>query len=309
MSALTEPEPRAVEAYDAIVVGAGPAGSAAAYTLASMKIKVCLLDKNSFPRDKLCGGLITYRSKDLLNRIFEHNINDDLFLRSNDIVFKMAGRTLSSTHSRWPLFFTMRYDFDAFLVNLAQNAGAHLRLGSTISDLNFDTKRLRLESGDILSYRFLVGADGVNSQIARKLFGQSFDQQSIGFGLEIEVPREHLPGHTDAVEIEFDAARWGYGWVFPKRRGFTFGVGGIHSLNPDLRERLVQFLSVRGVDHKLFRVKGQYIPFGDYRSRGPVRPMCFSVVTLPASSTPSLAKASLSLSKVVQLLAHQSRKK
>ena len=160
----------------------------------------------------------------------------------------------------------MRYDFDAFLLNLAQRAGAEARLGSPISELDLAGKRLRLVSGQVLSYRFLVGADGVNSQVARSLFGQSFNQETIGFGLEIEVPREHLPKRPDAVEIEFDAARWGYGWVFPKRQCFTFGVGGIHSLNPNLRDRLTHFLSVRGVDVKKFKVKGQYIPFGDYRS-------------------------------------------
>ena len=77
MSAVTEPTP--VDSYDAIVVGAGPAGSAAAYTLASKKIKVCLVDKMSFPRDKLCGGLITLRSKTLLSSIFNSAVDDSLF--------------------------------------------------------------------------------------------------------------------------------------------------------------------------------------------------------------------------------------
>src|SRR2546430_2292891 len=94
--------------YDALVIGAGPAGSAAAYTLASRGVRVCLVDKAVFPRDKLCGGLVTHRSINLLSEIFENKLNPDLFTKSHDVIFKMASKTLSSTRSTWPLYFTMR---------------------------------------------------------------------------------------------------------------------------------------------------------------------------------------------------------
>jgi hypothetical protein len=46
--------------YEVIVVGGGPAGSAAAHTLASRGVHTCIIDKSDFPRDKLCGGLVTF---------------------------------------------------------------------------------------------------------------------------------------------------------------------------------------------------------------------------------------------------------
>jgi len=49
--------------YDAIVIGGGPAGSVAAFTLAKGGLRTCLVDKSNFPRDKLCGGLVTLRTK------------------------------------------------------------------------------------------------------------------------------------------------------------------------------------------------------------------------------------------------------
>ena len=61
----------ACESYEAVVVGGGPAGSAAAYTLAAAGKKVCLIDKAEFPRDKLCGGGLTFRSKRAFERIFK----------------------------------------------------------------------------------------------------------------------------------------------------------------------------------------------------------------------------------------------
>ena len=55
--------------FDAIVIGAGPAGSTAAYLLAKKGFKVLILDKKAFPRDKLCGGLITWKTVKVLENI------------------------------------------------------------------------------------------------------------------------------------------------------------------------------------------------------------------------------------------------
>ena len=57
--------------YDAIVIGAGPAGTTAAYLLAKNGFKVLIIDKKSFPRDKLCGGLLTQKTVKLLEDIFQ----------------------------------------------------------------------------------------------------------------------------------------------------------------------------------------------------------------------------------------------
>jgi flavin-dependent dehydrogenase len=55
--------------------------------------------------------------------------------------------------------------------------------------------------------------------------------------------------------------------VFPKQRTHTIGVAGIHANNPDLKARLADYLALKKLDIANHRVKGQYIPFGDYRAR------------------------------------------
>jgi geranylgeranyl reductase family protein len=255
------------ESYDVVVVGGGPAGSAAAYALASRGRRVCLIDKSNFPREKLCGGLITLRSKKIFESVFARKWKEDLFISSNDIDFYSDGKPLAHTTGYSTLFFTMRVDFDHYLLELARDAGAVLKLDSKISRLDLDANAVVLESSEQLNFQFLVGADGVNSQVARLLFGESFNPKTIGFGLEVEVPRERMPTQTDTVEIDFGSARSGYGWTFPKKRTFTLGVGGMHRLNPNLRDSLDRYVRRKGLDPGEFRVKGQYIPFGDFRKQ------------------------------------------
>jgi menaquinone-9 beta-reductase len=253
--------------FDAVVIGGGPAGSAAAHTLATAGRRVCIIDKARFPREKLCGGLVTPRSKSTFEAIFGGTWKDELFNSSRNIEFFADGQFLAPQEAKLPLFFTMRFSFDDYLLGLAREAGAVTMLGETIETIDLDRSVVKLQSGEEVRFRFLIGADGVNSLVAKTLFGTSFNQHTIGFGLEVEVPRERLPSQADTVEIDFGAAHWGYGWVFPKARTFTIGVGGIHRLNPDLRARLDAYLRHKQLDSHDFKVKGQYIPFGDYRKQ------------------------------------------
>src|SRR5665213_1329008 len=85
-----------VEKYEVAVVGGGPAGSAAAYTLAAAGRSVCLIDKSEFPREKLCGGLITLRSKKTFEAIFGTPWDSNIFNSSREIYFFADGKELAS---------------------------------------------------------------------------------------------------------------------------------------------------------------------------------------------------------------------
>jgi geranylgeranyl reductase family protein len=254
------------ESYEAVVVGGGPAGSAAAYTLAAAGKKVCLIDKAEFPRDKLCGGGLTFRSKSAFERIFKRPWKAELFNSSRDFLFSSNGRFVASYRSRANIYFMMRRSFDHYLLGLARDAGATLRLGDAVGNIDLAEKSLTLRSGQEIAFGFLIGADGVNSVVAKTLFGKSFDPATVAFTLEAEVPRDRLPHQGDRVEFDFNAARWGYGWVFPKQDFVTIGIGGMHRLNPDLRRRLDAYFQHKGLDAKDFKVKGQYLPCGDCRA-------------------------------------------
>ena len=95
----------------------------------------------------------------------------------------------------------------------------------------------------------MIGADGVNSFVAKQLFGSSFDQNKIGFALEVELPKGT---HKYAQpSIHFNVVNWGFGWVFPKKHSDTFGIVGLHRLNAKLKDQLQNSL-IRLAFRKLF---------------------------------------------------------
>ena len=251
--------------YDVVVVGGGPSGSAAAFSAKALGLKVCVIDKANFPREKLCGGLVTPRSKRLHLDIFGQEIAENLLNHSDSISFFSEKKRLERIVGYKTLFFCMRYEFDHSLIVRCGDKGVDLFLGHSITNIDTTENCVYTDQGFSATYGVLIGADGANSQVAKAAFGSSFDQSTIGFGLEVEVPRAKLPDQGEDIEIDFAAARWGYGWVFPKRQSFTIGVGGIHRLNPDMKLRLEKYLSLKNLRSSDYKVKGQYIPFGDFR--------------------------------------------
>ena len=250
--------------FDIVVVGAGPAGSAAAITAAKAGFSVALVDKASFPRDKLCGGLFTGRSRQNMTRIFNVDVYNELFLECSKMRFRAGDRIISEVLDAPIMWLTMRRNFDEFLFQTALGMGVNNFTGSAALEVNQDENCLQLKDGSSLSYKVLIGCDGVNSSVAKSLFGSSFDPTKIGFGLEVEVPIEAEKSPEQTVEVDFSAADWGYGWSFPKHKSTTIGLGGINVENPNMKQRLAEFLT-RYPNSTDLKVKGQYLPFGDFR--------------------------------------------
>jgi len=251
-----------VARFDVVVVGAGPAGAAAAVTAARAGLRVALADRHRFPRDKLCGGLVTGRARGHYAAIFGHPMPFTAEACSTTVDFHFNGRPAGVVADAPPLCGTMRREMDAMLCAQALAAGAADFTGRGVTGVDTQASEVVLD-GARLGYRVLIGADGVNSAVARALFGQPFDRAHIGFGLEIEAPG--APPPDAPVRIDLGAARWGYGWAFPKRETTTVGVGGLLSENPDLKRDMAAYCNLLGIDTASLRVKGQFLPFGDVR--------------------------------------------
>lgn len=249
----------------AVIVGGGPGGSTAAYTLLKEGIDVLLLDKSTFPRNKLCGGLLTGRTKRVFHEVFENGWADSFEYTAYGAGIFKGNTLLNEVAHHSELYQSQRYHFDDYLLKRCLDLGLRTHLGDAVLDVDFATNTLKLKSGLTISYDYLIGADGVNSAVAKNLFGQSFDKDKIGFALEVELPkgkREYpLPS------LHFEVVKWGYGWVFPKENSDTFGLAGVHRLNPHMKENFQQFHETLFGERYQGKIHGHYIPFGDFKKQ------------------------------------------
>ena len=252
-----------MQSFDIIVIGAGPAGSAAACWAARQGLSVALVDKASFPRNKLCGGLFTERSRAYYEEIFGQEFDLSKAVSRTEIEFWHDGERLAQLRDVPPLHLTMRFDLDDHLFQTAIAYGAADFSGRSIEGIEGST--VKLSDGEALRAEVLIGADGVKSIVARQLFGASFDKDTIGFGLEIEAPPQEQDPAAQPLRIDFAAAEWGYGWSFPKQGSTTVGIGGLLSRNPDMKGRFANYLGSMDLNDDTKRFKGHHLPFGDFR--------------------------------------------
>jgi geranylgeranyl reductase family protein len=251
--------------YDAIVIGAGPAGSTCAYRLAGAGASVLLLDRARFPRDKPCGGGVTVRALDALPVSIAPVIEDvvsvaELRLRYRTAVERGSGAPLA--------VMTQRIRLDAHLVEEAVRAGAEFRDGTKVDHVETSNGRVVVGAGgERLFTRALVGADGVNGIVGRELgLGGN---QAVGVALEGNVPWGKLDRgrYAGRIVMELGVLSGGYGWVFPKGDHANVGVGGWESEGPKLRAHLARLCVEHGIGlGDLEELRGYRLPLRSPRS-------------------------------------------
>ena len=256
-----------MERFDAIVVGAGPAGSATAIRLARAGASVLLADRARFPRDKPCGGGLTGRAVKELPVDVTPVVED--VVRTFEV--RLGYRKRFERRSEAPLvLMTQRRRLDAFLVEQAAEAGAVFRDGVTVEGVTVRPDGATLRVGGVVVHgRVLVGADGVNGRIARDagLGG------GIVYGIALEGNGPLRPEQAGCATVELGVVPGGYGWVFPKAGHANYGVGGWAAEGPRLRAHLRRLCAVHAVDDTtLTDLHGRRLPIRRTSNavRGPV---------------------------------------
>lgn len=253
----------AMQRFDAIVAGAGPAGLAAAHVLCSGGMKTALIDKSFFPRDKLCGGLLSSRARQVFEDIFQGEWGACIEKETSSARVLDPVGLLTAVDDSPPLYLTSRKTFDSHLLSLTEKRGPAIFLGSPVKSVSHGPERVILGNGTVLEGDFLIGADGVTSRIRECLFPASFDKGRYALCLQADVPFQDLKNPPACPEVYFGFIRWGYGWVFPKKDRVSIGIGGSLSRNREMKKAFSEFYRhITGRDP--CRTRGHYMPFGDY---------------------------------------------
>lgn len=203
---------------DVVVVGAGPAGCAAAHDLALQGIRVRLLDRVEFPRKKVCAGGLTVKARRALPYSAE------------PVVQRTVSSLAVSCRMRRQRFFTGkdpichmvdRSAFDFFCLQKTVAAGAVFKIVNRIESI-VETRGIVTMNTDFgpIRCRYLIGADGVHSRV-RLLTGRF---KAIRFGFGIEGIVKDLPDNDPGMGFDFDRVCGGYGWVFPKKDHINVGL-------------------------------------------------------------------------------------
>ncbi len=247
------------DVVDVAVVGAGPAGSAAALRALQLRpdARVLLLDAAAFPRDKTCGDGIAAHALDLLDALGVPGIAGlgppvpRLRLRSPH------GRVVERACAR-PNRVVRRAVFDAELVAAAVARGAQLRR-HRVRRLEVGADRVVLDGS--VAARVVIGADGANSTVRRLLGAPPTPPSALAVAVRGYAPTALDP---DALVIEFAGVGYpAYAWSFPlPGGGANVGYGVFDKRGSRSRADLVAALHalLPGQEPDPATVRGHHLP-------------------------------------------------
>lgn len=226
--------------YDAVVTGAGPAGTAAAEAIARGGARVLLLERARMPRYKPCGGGITARAR----AASAHAASYEPETLAGQVTLTAGDRRVTCALPS-SVGMAMRERFDTALAGAAVAAGAELRDGTALSSLVREGGLLRLNAGgDSLLARFVVGADGANGITARLAGFPPPGKPATAIEAEVAAPDATLARYAGAALLDFGAVRGGYAWIFGKADHLSAGVYTTDTrARRDLRPALAAFLA------------------------------------------------------------------
>jgi geranylgeranyl reductase family protein len=243
--------------YDIIIVGAGPAGSGAALYAHRYGLKVLVLEKEKFPRDKICGDAISGKSMMILKDL---NLLEEICKLPSAIVDSVTFSSpdhldvnikfFQEKNRELPSGLVMRREvFDSFLFSKVKETGQDIIENFTVNELiSEEGKVIGVKGKDFQNkeYRFngklIIGADGFKSVVARKTGIYNHDPEH--WVVALRQYYKNVKGMSKQIELHYvDDVQPGYLWIFPLDDGkANVGIGMHHNSlkkrNIDLKKAL-----------------------------------------------------------------------
>lgn len=248
------------ERYDMIIVGAGPAGSTAARKLSLQGLQVLLVDKSTFPRYKVCGGGLTLRAVQELDIDVSAVVRDAI----TDMELCCNGKDRHTFTKDEPFIdMVMRDEFDMLLLQSAIEAGVRFQPSTRVIQVTSTDEGVTVET-DTACYhgRYLIGADGVNSTVAKHFGLMQSKDKILGLEYEMRVDGATLDKYRGKVAVDYGFIDGGYAWVFPKLDHVSVGIGLGTRDGKFLQKKLAEYLNREQIRGTLLSEKGFWLSVG-----------------------------------------------
>ena len=270
--------------FDVVIIGAGPAGCSAALTFKNSKYKVALIDKHSFPREKICGDGLCDRSINVLKKLSPSYYEEFLTLSPSRKINKTSifykSRKYKVGFDNYG-YIIERKKFDDFLLTLVKRDCTNVSISENTKIINIEQKTDSIlvysANGEVFSCKILILASGQNSTL--KNFLNLTPDKNAESAFTIRAYYENVEDiDSDAIEIHYDKNIFpGYFWIFPvgeKKVNVGFGLKYSQKVNmkrifeewinqPEIKKRFKN-------STKLTDMKGSFIPYntGNYNIAG-----------------------------------------
>lgn len=228
-----------------IISGAGPAGTLAAFELQKYGISTLIIDKEVFPRYKVCGAGLTHKTLSLLpfdiSPVIHTTIHSFRFSTNCSDVFTRINEN--------PLIYcTMRDELDAFLLDKAMVSGARFAAGEKVLEIQQADEYIRVMTNkDEYRSLFFIGADGASSLTARTFSLNKNIDWGVAWESEIRSTPAVLSQFSGTVFLDWGTFPGGYAWIFPKKDHFSVGIGGPARLAKLMPEYYDHFIGTTGI--------------------------------------------------------------
>ena len=233
--------------YDVAIIGSGPSGASTAYHLAKAGISTVIIEKETLPRYKTCGGGLVFRGRNSLPFDIKAVVDKEFY--TVDIV--LGEKLQFKTHREEPtITMVMRDSFDKHFTERAKEVGVTLLENHKLESLEFNDNLVYLTTSQgTITTNFVIAADGALSPTA-KMAGWLKDTRKLipALEYEVEVSDEDFERLSKVVRFDIDAIPYGYAWSFPKKKHLSIGVATTKRSKINLKKYYQSYLETLGIN-------------------------------------------------------------
>lgn len=215
-----------MQSFDILIIGGGPSGSTLAYCLKNSGLKIAILDKQTFPRQKICAGWVTPEVMRVLNIDLEDYAKGRILQKISGFKISQLGQKQVESHFPGdPVSYGIRrFEFDHYLL---QRCGAEILPKEAFKEMEKNSEGW-LVNGTYQA-KLVVGAGGHYCPVARAIGSKGVSElavvaQEAEFEMS-ESQKESCTIKEEVPELFFTPDLKGYGWVFRKGDYLNIGLG------------------------------------------------------------------------------------